>query len=156
MIFENAPLSVLIVDRVRRAVGQRPLVAKLGATRSPRALHEVASRLAPRVDGFVLVNGVRRRVVKPDGTPAFPGEGRAMGTIAGAGVFEHCLVQIEELLAWRKAGAWSRTIMAVGGITTVDRARSILGAGADFALVATAALTDPLIAARYATSRPTA
>ena len=64
MIFENPALSALIVDRVRRAVGQRPIVAKIGATRSPRALHELASRLAPRLDGFVLVNGLERRVVK--------------------------------------------------------------------------------------------
>jgi len=141
---------------VRRAVGQRPLIAKLGATRSPRALHELASRLAPWVDGFVLVNGVQRRVVKPDGRPAFGDEARAVGGVVGAQVFDHCRVQIEELLAWRKAGAWSRAILAVGGITTVERARTVLGAGADAAMVATAALTDPLIAARFALSAPPA
>jgi len=154
MIFEHPALSALIVDRIRRAVGQRPLIAKLGATRSPRALHEVASRLAPRVDGFILVNGLRRPLVKPDGSPAFAGEGRGVSAIDGAAVYEHCLIQIEELLAWRKAGAWSRTILAVGGITTVARARAILEAGADAAMVATAALTDPLIAARFAMGLP--
>src|SRR5262249_54316264 len=45
LVFENLPLAALIVDRVRRAVGLRPVIAKLGATRSPRALHELASRL---------------------------------------------------------------------------------------------------------------
>jgi dihydroorotate dehydrogenase len=138
-----------VVDRARRAVGQRPLVAKLGATRSPRALHELASRLAPRLDGFVLVNGLRRRVVKPDGSPAF-GESRAVSGVVGAGVFEYCQIQVEELLAWRKAGAWNRAILAVGGLTTVERAAAALHAGADAAMVATAALTDPLIAARFA------
>jgi dihydroorotate dehydrogenase len=71
MIFENPALSALIVDRVRRAVGQRPIVAKIGATRSPRALHELASRLAPRLDGFVLetVNTVLR-VFDARGSPS--------------------------------------------------------------------------------------
>ena len=148
MVFENPPLAALVVDRVRRAVGQRPMIAKLGATRSPRALHELASRLAPRVDGFILVDGVQRRVVKPDATPAFAGDQRALAGVVGAAVFEHSLMQVDELAAWRKAGAWSRTLLAVGGITTTERVRAALAAGADVAMVATAALTDPLIAAR--------
>jgi dihydroorotate dehydrogenase (NAD+) catalytic subunit len=148
MVYENPALSAYIVDRVRRAVGLRPVVAKLGATRSPRALHELASRLAPRVDGFALVNGLHRHVVKPDGTPAFRGEGRAAGTLVGAGIYAQCQVQVDELLAWRKAGAWNRAILAMGGLTTVERVRHALASGADLALVGTAALTDPLIAAR--------
>jgi dihydroorotate dehydrogenase (NAD+) catalytic subunit len=151
MIYENTSLSVYIVDRVRKAVGHRPVVAKLGALRSPRALHELASRLAPWLDGFTLVDGFHRDVVKPDGTPAFPGEGRAAATIVGAGIYTQCQVQVEELLAWRKAGAWNRTILAVGGLTTVERVRHALASGADAALVATAALTDPLIAAHALT-----
>ena len=149
MILEDVPLAAHIVDQVRRAVGLRPVIAKLGATRSPRTLHELATRLAPRVDGFILVDGLRRRVVKPDGTPAFRGEDRAVGRLVGAGVYELCRVQVEELLAWRKAGAWSRVILAVGGLTTVARARQALAADADAAMVATAALVDPLIAARF-------
>src|SRR5262249_28368471 len=77
MIFENPALAALVVDRVRRRVGQRPVVAKLGATRSPRALHELASRLAPWVDGFVLVNGVQRRVGTTHRRPAAAGQGPA-------------------------------------------------------------------------------
>jgi dihydroorotate dehydrogenase len=153
MVFESPPLAALVVDRVRRAVGQRPVIAKLGATRSPRALHELASRLAPRVDGFILVNGVQRRVVKPDATPAFAGDQRALAGVVGAAVFEHALMQVDELAAWRKAGAWSRTLLAVGGITTTERVRASLAAGADVAMVATAALTDPLIAARVLMER---
>jgi dihydroorotate dehydrogenase len=149
MLFENLLLSAYIVDRVRRAVGLRPVIAKLGATRSPRALHELASRLAPRVDGFVLVSGLQRRVVKPDGKPAFADEGRTTSAVVGAGVYGLCAVQVHELLAWRKAGAWSRAILALGGLTTVERVRDALASGADAAMVATAALVDPLIGTRF-------
>src|SRR5262245_8313020 len=116
MVYENPALSAYIVDHVRRAVGQRPVIAKLGATRSPRALHELASRLAPRLDGFTLVNGLHRTVVKRDGTPAFAGEGRSAATVVGAGIYTQCQVQVDELLAWRKEGAWSRDILGVGGL----------------------------------------
>jgi dihydroorotate dehydrogenase len=69
--------------------------------------------------------------------------------MVGAGVYGSCQVQVEELLAWRKAGAWNRAILAVGGLSTVERVRHALTSGADAAMVATAALVDPLIAARF-------
>lgn len=151
MPMESPPLAGYIVERVRRAVGQHPVVAKLGAARSPRALHEVATRLAPWVDGFSLVDGLPRRVAKADGRPVFPGAGREVAGISGADVYDHCRIQVEELLAWRKAGAWSRVILAGGGVTTTDRARALLSAGADAVMVATAALVDPLLAVRFRT-----
>ena len=61
--------------------------------------------------------------------------------------------QVSEMLAWRKAGAWNRAMLAVGGITTVERADTLLRGGADAALVATAALFDPLFATRFRQSR---
>lgn len=153
MVFENHALSVHVVDRVRRAVGGHPVIAKLGASPSPRALHELATRLAPWLDGFILVNGLQRRVAKTDGTPAFPGAGRELAGVSGDAVYGHCRLQLEELLAWRKAGAWDRRILAVGGITSADRIRLALAAGADAAMVGTAALADPLIAARFRMGR---
>lgn len=147
LVFEDADLSVLVAARCRRALGRHRLIVKLGAFPGPRPLHELASRLAPWVDGFCLVDGVHRRLVREDGSPALPG--RPLPQIAGAGIWEHCRVQVEELVAWRKAGAWNQAILAVGGITTAARARAALSTGADAAMVATAALTDPLLAIRW-------
>jgi dihydroorotate dehydrogenase (NAD+) catalytic subunit len=147
MVFEDKELSGLIVERARRATGGRPLLAKLGALAGPRALHELATRLAPWLDGFVLVSGLPRKVVTPEGKQAVPG--RETAEVVGADIHDACRIQIEELIAWRKAGAWDRRILAVGGITTVARARTALEAGASAALVATAALADPLFAARF-------
>jgi hypothetical protein len=44
----------------------------------------------------------------------------------------------------------------VGGNTTVERARASLESGANAALVATAALVDPLLAARFRSARAAA
>lgn len=149
MVFEDQALATHVVEQMRRAVGARPVVAKLGATRSPRALHDLATALARWVDGFVLVDGLQRRVLKADGTPALLGAGRELAGVSGGAVWEHSRIQVQELMAWRKAGAWDRAILAVGGITTVARARDELAAGAQASMVATAALVDPLLAARF-------
>lgn len=146
MIYEHIPLAAQILYRVRTTVGV-PVVAKFGVFKSPRALHETATKLAPWVDGFVLVHGIPRRVLDEDGKAAF--EGREWATVVGAGTYPVCSRQVEELIAWRKAGEWPHAILAVGGISTVERARHLLGAGANAALVATAAMFDPSFAVRF-------
>ncbi len=153
MIYEHVPLSAQILYRIRTTVTV-PVVVKLGAFRTPRALHETATKLAPWASGFVLVHGIHRRVVDEDGNAAFEGTGRDVADVVGADTFLLCSRQVAELLAWRKAGAWDRAILAVGGITTVERADALLREGADAVLVATAALFDPLFATRFRQARP--
>ncbi|MBI4590517.1 MAG: tRNA-dihydrouridine synthase [Candidatus Rokubacteria bacterium] len=153
MVCEDLDLSARIVEAVRRAAGGHPTIAKLGTCESPRRLHELASTLAPWVDGFILVDGLQRRVVSRAGAPAFPGPGRELARVVGADTHETCRRHVEELLAWRKAGAWDKVVLAAGGITTTERARRMLGVGADAVMVATAALLDPGLAVRFRQAR---
>jgi dihydroorotate dehydrogenase len=152
MIYEHIPLSAHILYHVRTTVSL-PILAKLGVFRTPRLLHDTANKLAPWVNGFVLVHGLRRRVVDESGNSAFDGTGRDEAYIVGADTFSVGSRQILELLSWRKAGAWDRAILGVGGITTVDRADQLLRDGTDIVLVATAALFDPLFATRFRQQR---
>ena len=155
MIYENIPLAAQILYRVRATVAQ-PVLVKLGAFRSPRALHETATKLAPWTNGFVLVHGVYRRVLDERGNPAFEGSGRESANVVGPDIFSIASRQVEEMLAWRRAGAWERAVLAVGGISTVERAQDLVREGADAALVATAALFDPLLAVHFRQVRATA
>lgn len=148
MIYENIPLAAHILYGVRTKVSV-PVVAKLGTFRSPRLLHDTATKLAPWANGFVLVHGIQRRVVDEAGNAVFDGGGRERADVVGADTYAVSSLQVSEMLAWRKAGAWDRAILAVGGITTPERALAVLREGADAALVATAALFDPLFAARF-------
>jgi dihydroorotate dehydrogenase (NAD+) catalytic subunit len=154
-IYENLPLSAQILHRVRTSVGV-PVVAKLGAFRSPRLLHDTATRLAAWASGFTLVNGFQRRVVDETGSAAFEGAGRDRAEVVGADTYPAASRQVTELLAWRKAGCWDRAVLAVGGLTTAERAHEVLREGANAALVATAALYEPLFAVRFREQRASA
>jgi dihydroorotate dehydrogenase len=99
------------------------------------------------VSGFALVPSIPRRVLDEEGNAAF--EGREMVDIVGASTYVVCARQVEEMIAWRKAGAWDHAILAIGGITSVERARDLLAEGAGAALVDTAAIFDPLFAVRF-------
>lgn len=148
LVYEHVPLSARILHGMRTSIPV-PVVAKLGLFRSPRALHDTATRLAPWTHGFVLVHGIPRRVIDESGQAAFEGTGREWAYVVGAQTFPVCSRQVEELLSWRKAGEWPHAVLAVGGITTVERARHLLREGANAVLVATAALADPLFAVRF-------
>ena len=155
MVYENVPLAAQVLHRVRTTIGV-PVLAKLGAFRTPRLLHETATRLAPWANGFVLVNSISRPVLHDQGAPGFEGPGRERADVVGAQTFEVASRQVMEMLAWRKAGAWDRAVLAVGGIATAERAHDLLHEGADAVLVATAALFDPLLAVRFRQIRATA
>jgi dihydroorotate dehydrogenase len=152
MIYENVALSAQILYRVRTSVPV-PVLAKVGPFKTPRALHDTATKLAPWASGFVLVHGISRRVLDDKGNAAFEGDGRDRADVVGSDTFQVASRQVEEMLSWRKAGAWDRAILAVGGLTTVERARRVLREGADAALVATAALFDPQFAIRFRQAR---
>ena len=129
------------------------VVAKLGVFRTPRLLHETATKLAPWVNGFVMTHGILRRVVDETGSPAFDGDGRDRAHVVGSDTFPVAFRQVSELLSWRRAGAWDRAVLAAGGVTTVDRVEQFLREGSDAVLVATAALFDPLFATRFRQAR---
>ena len=74
----------------------------------------------------------------------------------GADTFAAASRQTLELIAWRRAGCWDRAVLAVGGITTAERAHEMLRESADAVLVATAALSAPLLAVRFREQRATA
>jgi dihydroorotate dehydrogenase len=154
-IYEDLPLSARILHHVRTSVSV-PVVAKLGAFRTPRLLHDTATKLAAWASGFVLVHAFPRRVVDENGGAAFDGAGRDLADIVGGDTYPAASRQVVELLAWRRAGCWDRAVLAVGGITTPERAHALLREGADAVLVATAALYQPLFAVRFREQRAVA
>jgi dihydroorotate dehydrogenase (NAD+) catalytic subunit len=154
-IYENLPVSAQILHRVRTSVSI-PVTAKFGAFRNPRLLHDTATKLAAWASGFTLVHGFQRRVLDEAGNAAFDGTGRDRADIVGGDTYPAASRQIAEMLAWRRAGCWERAVLAVGGITTAERAHEILREGADAVLVATAALYTPLFAVRFRERRASA
>jgi dihydroorotate dehydrogenase (NAD+) catalytic subunit len=154
-VYENLALSAQILHRVRTSVSV-PVTAKLGPFRSPRLLHDTATKLAAWASGFTLVHGFQRRVLDEAGNTAFEGTGRDRAEIVGGDTYAAASRQVAELLAWRRAGCWDRAVLAVGGITTTDRAHEMLREGANAVLVATAALYTPLFSVRFREHRASA
>ena len=95
MIYDDVPLAARILYRTRTSVSV-PVLAKLGPFKTPRVLHETATRLAPWAHGYVLVHGINRRVFDDKGAPAFEGAGRERADVVGSQTFAVASRQIAE------------------------------------------------------------
>jgi dihydroorotate dehydrogenase len=98
------------------------------------------------MDGVLLMNGIQRPVLRPDGTPAFPGAHRRLAGVSGDGTRGASLAAVREVLAARTALGLDIGVWAVGGLSTPEDLRGAAALGADATLVATAAMFDPLLA----------
>jgi len=148
MIYEDHDLAEHIVESVRRRIKGHPAIAKLGFASRPEVLRDLVRRVARHMDGVLLVNGLQRPIIRPDGTPAFPGAHRRLAGISGDGTREASLATVRDALAIRNALGLDLEVWAVGGLSTPAEVAGALGMGADAALVATAAMFDPLLAVR--------
>src|SRR2546427_490554 len=154
-----------IATRKTQIDSQPTLAVSLGMpSAEPEVWRKDVRRAKDRIgSGQVLIESVVRTWAPgidaeqlQEGNAAFERAGRDRVTIVGADTWPIASRQIEEMLSWRKAGAWDRAILAVGGITTVERADHLLREGADVALIATTALFDPLFSVRFRQLRATA
>ena len=148
MIYEDHDLAEHIVETVRRRIKGHAAIVKLGFCSGPKALRDLVRRVARHMDGVLFMNGIQRPILQPDGTPAFPGAHRRLAGESGEGTREASLNAVREALAARKAVGRDIEVWAVGGLSTPEDLRAARAMGADVALVATAAMFDPLLAVR--------
>lgn len=154
MIYEDHDLAEHIVEAVRRRIKGHPAIVKLGFCPGPEALRDLVRRVARHMDGVLLMNGIQRPVLRPDGTPAFPGAHRRLAGVSGDGTRAASLSVLREALAARAALGLDIEVWAVGGLSTPEDLRAAGAMGADATLVATAAMFDPLLAIRTKAATP--
>ena len=134
--------SSMVAERIRQAVGLRPLIAKIGHFRNFDKVGPLLESLAPHVDAVAATNCIAATVTDVQGQPCFNGEARG---IAGAAILDASVRQIEAIASYIVRGSLSLGIIGVGGISTVEDVRQYLNAGAEAVQLATAAMLDPRV-----------
>ena len=148
-IFQDAELSAHISKKVKAAIGNVPLMIKLGHFPTEEAMAQVVIANAPYVDGIAGINTIAMNVYDQAGNQALPGEGRLKSGLCGAGITNYGFVFTERAANIKKANNFDFLICGVGGITHAEDFDKQFNLGADMAMSATGAMWNPMLAMEY-------
>jgi dihydroorotate dehydrogenase (NAD+) catalytic subunit len=137
-----------ICDRVKRVIGETPLVIKLGYFRAEddALLGAIISNAAPYVAGISVINTIPAPIVDAAGAPALPGEGRLASGLCGAAIRWAGVDLVHRLSRLRARRGYRYEIFGVGGVMKAADYRAYREAGADVVQSATGAMWDPDLA----------
>ena len=148
-IFQDPELTKEIVERVRGAIGNMPLLLKIGYFPEIEHLEEFMKVNAPIVEGISAINTLRMRVVDDFGTQILPGEGREYAGVCGSAIRGAGLETVERLANLREKYNPNLAIIGVGGVVEPAHFQEYFDAGADIAMSATGAMWNPWLASEF-------
>ncbi len=148
-IYTDPDYSSLISQKVKKAIGNTPLIIKLGYYENPQALSEVLAKNAPFVDGIAAINTIKMLVREPDGTQALPGKGRLGSGLCGAALKPYSTKTIAAIAAEKKKNNYDFEIIGTGGVVLPEHFDELLSAGAKIAMSGAGAMWDPYLASKW-------
>jgi dihydroorotate dehydrogenase len=152
-VYQDAELSGQVARAMRQAAGAAPILLKAGYFREKAALDAFLRAVAGAASGVTLVNGISRRLVNRDGTPAF-GPGREVAGVLGRAIHEPCLENVRAAAATIARERLDLAIAAVGGVLSEADAARYFEAGAGAVLLGGAPMLDPHLALRFKQAHP--
>jgi dihydroorotate dehydrogenase (NAD+) catalytic subunit len=144
----------IIARKVKEAVGNIPVIAKLGYFSEERQalLEKTIIDTAPYFSAFSAINTIQATVVNKQGNQILPGEGRLRAGICGRGIQWAGLDMVQRLDALRKKHNLDYEIIGIGGVATPADFQKYRTAGADVVQSVTAAMWNDNLAAEIKAS----
>jgi dihydroorotate dehydrogenase (NAD+) catalytic subunit len=137
-----------IVRRAKAAIGERPLIAKVGyySPEQQDVLEEVVKVMGPYVCAISAINTIAAPIVDANGEQALPGPNRLKSGMCGAGIKWAGLDIVKRLSGLREKLGLTYEIVGVGGVMTAADYHEYRDAGADLVQSATGAMWNPNLA----------
>ncbi|VAW11956.1 Dihydroorotate dehydrogenase (quinone) [hydrothermal vent metagenome] len=152
-VFLDAELSGKIARAMHDNAGGRPVLLKLGYFADPARLEAVLKAVDGAASGVVMVNGISRNIIEPDGSAAF-GPGREKAGLLGRGIHTFSVDNVQKALAVVAKHKLALKVVAVGGVSTPEDATPYFDAGAAAVMMGSAPMFDPTLAIRIKQSHP--
>jgi dihydroorotate dehydrogenase len=152
-LFNDADLSGRIARALRQGAGTLPVLLKIGHLEDNARLAALLRAVAGAASGLVIVNGLSRPVLGVAGKPAF-GAARRQAGILGRGVHAIGVHDVARALALIRRERLDLEVAGVGGIASAADAQRYFAAGACAALMGSAPMFDPALAARLKAAHP--
>jgi dihydroorotate dehydrogenase len=150
-LYSDPDFSAAVTGRIRKEIGDTPLLIKIGALPEARLRSVVQANLA-NIDGIAAINTVPLRIVDKAGGQALPGDGRLQSGVCGAAIRNVAAEMTARLVRIRRDLGARFAVISVGGVMTESDIDGRVALGADLVMSATAAMWDPLLASRWRAS----
>lgn len=140
---------VSVCKRVKEAVGDTPLIAKIGyfAPGQQDLLEQIVLDTKEYLSAFSAINTIPAAVVDEQGEQLLPGEGRLKSGTCGAGIKWAGLEMVGRLKDLREKHGLDYEIIGIGGVAEPSDFHDYRDAGADVVQSVTAAMWNPDLAA---------
>jgi dihydroorotate dehydrogenase len=151
-VYQDPRAARAAAERIRRAIGNTPLLIKTGSFGAAGTLAEFLESMDRLADAVVLVNAVQRRVHDSNGRPVF-GPFERVG-IVGHAIRDHCLHLVADASAIVRSRKLAIRIFGVGGASTAADVREYFHVGADAVFLGSAPMFKPTLAAEIKRAYP--
>ena len=135
-----------VVERIREEIGSLGLMVKAAYFRDEDRLRKFVREVGPIVDGIVAINTLPAKILDANGQQALPGEGRLSSGVCGQSIKWAGLEMSGRLAKLREEMGLEFSIIGVGGLSDAKDYQAYREAGADAAMMATAAMWNPRLA----------
>jgi dihydroorotate dehydrogenase (NAD+) catalytic subunit len=142
-LFQNPRSAAVVAERIRAAIGDIPLVLKIGFTDSAAIAADFIGAVARFINGLAMTNSIAARVKSADGSLLFDGAPRG---ICGDAIRDASVRQVRMYADIIQSRGVPVQVIGVGGISTLAHVQEYLQAGASSVALATAAMLDANVA----------
>lgn len=140
-LFQQAEDAGLVAAKIKAAIGNTPLIIKVGHTTDPEQVRRLLKSLAPSISGCAMTNSVAVRVTdEKTGEELFEGARRG---ICGAACRNASLEQTVLFVEAVNELNLNIEVIGVGGVETAEHVKEYLKVGASSIQMATAAMVNP-------------
>ncbi len=142
----DLPRVEIIVNKIKEAVGNTPLLLKIGYFEEEEFLRQYVQTLGTIADGFSAINTIQAKVFTTTHEQALPGEGRLHSGICGAPIKWAGLDMTRRLNQIRQELGLNYKIIGHGGVVSPEDYLEYMAAGADAVASSTGSIWNPLLA----------
>jgi len=146
LVCYNLPVTEEVVKRIRRAIGNKPLVLKIGYYQNQKDLKKLAEIANEYANDIAGINTLQATIVDHEGRQALPGPSRLRSGVCGFGIKWAGLETVKRLRELKDNKNYKFSITGVGGVLSAKDYKEYKKAGADCVMSATGTMWNPFLA----------
>ncbi len=148
LVCYNLAITPEIVKAIRKAIGNIPLILKIGYFQDEKLLQRIAEVAAEYADGIAAINTLQTSIVDKYSNQALPGKMRLASGVCGAAIKWAGIDMVKRLKRIREKKNFHYEIVGIGGVIDENDFLDYKRAGADCVMSATGAMWNPDLAQR--------